>query len=161
MRGLHALFQLVGREKELHREINGFSISHNDEDVRIWGHYAVIHGKDVKFYRHLISKFIFAPSGEGDQRWKAHKFVKNVYDLWLPKHFDRTCSVIDMLPADLNFDVFEQDLASSRSALSQQLEDSILANERVIPNSQLSIQPITPDTTIETGSSNSKKKKKK
>lgn len=97
LRGLHALFQLVGREEELHREINGFSISHNDEYVRIWGHYAVIDGKDVKFYRHLISKFIFAPSGEGDQRWKAYKFVKNVYDLWLPKYFERICSVIDML----------------------------------------------------------------
>ncbi|KAF1993927.1 hypothetical protein P154DRAFT_549292 [Amniculicola lignicola CBS 123094] len=119
LRGLHSLFQLVGQENELHREINGFSISHNDESVRIWGHYTVIDKGDVKFYRHLISKFIFAPSGEGDQRWKAYQFVKNVYDLWLPKHFERLCSVIDMLPADLNFDVSEQDVASSRSGLSQ------------------------------------------
>ncbi|RMZ83194.1 hypothetical protein DV738_g1426, partial [Chaetothyriales sp. CBS 135597] len=161
LRGLHSLFQLVDQEKELHREINGFSISHNDEDVRIWGHYAVIEGKDVKFYRHLISKFIFAPSGEGDQRWKAYKFVKNVYDLWLPKHFEKLCSVIDMLPTDLNFDVSEQDLASSRSGLSQQLEDYSFAEEGIIPNSLPSVQPITPDTTINAGSSNSKKKKKK
>ena len=163
LRGLHSLFQLVGREKELHREMNGFSISHNDEDVRIWGHYPIIDGKDVKFYRHLISKFIFVPSGEGDQRWKAYKFVKNVYDLWLPKHFERICSVIDMLPADMNFDVSEQDqeLASSRSGLSQHLEDHSLTDGQVIPESQPNVQPTTPDTTIQTGSSNSKKKKKK
>ncbi|KAF2105223.1 hypothetical protein BDV96DRAFT_655827 [Lophiotrema nucula] len=167
LRGLHSLFQLVGRENELHREINGFSISHNDEDVRIWGHYAVVDRGDVnvKFYRHLISKFIFAPSGEGDQRWKAYQFVKNVYDLWLPKHFDRICSVIDMLPADLNFDVSEQGLASSRSrsGLSQQLEVYSFADEGIIPNSQPSVQPsvqpITPDTTVNAGSSNPKKKK--
>lgn len=121
LRGLHALFQLVGREEELHQEVNSFSISHNDEDVRIWGHYIVIDGKDAKFYRHLISKFIFAPSGEGDQRWKAYKFIKNVYDLWLPKHFERICSVIDMLPTDLSFDISEQDSAAPRPGPSQQL----------------------------------------
>jgi hypothetical protein len=107
LRGLYWLFQLVGRERELHREISGFSISHNDEHIRMWGHYYVIDGKDVKFYRHLISKFIFAPSGEGDQRWKAYKFVKNVYDLWLPDHFKRICSAVDMLPADLNMEAFD------------------------------------------------------
>jgi hypothetical protein len=146
LRGLHSLFSLVNRESELHREINGFSISHSDVDVRIWGHYAVSDGKDVTFHRHLISKFIFAPSGEGDQRWKAYKFVKNVYDLWLPKHFERICSVIDMLPADLTFDLSEQDLASSRSGPSQQFEDSNLSDERVISDSQPSVQPITRDT---------------
>lgn len=104
LRGMYSLFQLVGREKELHRQINGFSLSHNEENMRIWGHYAVIDGKDVKFYRHLITKFIFAPSGVGDQRWTAYNFVKNVYDLWLPDHFKRICSAIDRLPADLNFD---------------------------------------------------------
>ncbi|KAF2245194.1 hypothetical protein BU26DRAFT_522295 [Trematosphaeria pertusa] len=161
LRGLHLLFQLVDQENELHREINSFSISHNDEDVRIWGHYVVIDGKDVKFYRHLISKFIFAPSGEGDQRWKAYKFVRNVYDLWLPKHFERICSVIDMLPADLNSDVSEQDLASSRSGLSQQLEDYSFVDEGIIPNSRPSLRPITPDTTINAGSGNSKKTKTK
>lgn len=139
LRGLCSLFQLVGREKELHREINSFSISHNDEHVRIWGHYAIIDGNDVEFYRHLISNFIFVPSGEGDQRWKAYKFVKNVYDLWFPKHFEKICSVIDMLPADSNSDVYEQDLASSRSGLSQQIGDYSFTDKQVIPNSHRSV----------------------
>jgi len=142
LRGLYSLFRIVGRERELHREINGFSLSHNDEDVRIWGHYAVIDGKNVKFYRHLIWKFIFAPSGQGDQRWKAYNFVKNLYDLWLPDHFKRLCSAVDLLPADLNFeDLYLPRIQSpgtdpvlSRSELSQQLEDHSLINGQVVPD---------------------------
>lgn len=100
IRGLYTLFELVGREKELLREVNGFSISHNEEVVRIWGHYVALDGKDVRYYRHLIEKFHFTPSGRGDQRWKAYKFVRNIYDVWVPRHFERICSAIDMLPDD-------------------------------------------------------------
>jgi hypothetical protein len=168
LRGLIELFQLVGRENELHREINGFSISHNDKDVRIWGHYAVINRKDFTFYRYPIAEFNISPTAEGDQRWKAYAFVRNVYDLWLPEHFKRICSVIDMLPADLDFEVSnqpepqypDQELASSRSGLSQPLDDYTLADERGIQHSQPSIQQMTPDTTVQTGSSKSKRKKK-
>lgn len=48
LRGLHTLFRLVGGEKEPYREKKGFSISHNDVDVRIWGHYIVISRGDIK-----------------------------------------------------------------------------------------------------------------
>jgi hypothetical protein len=114
------LFRLVGRLNELHREVNGFSISHSDECVRIWAHYVVVKGEDFTFHRHAIAKFDISPTAEGDQRWKAWTFVMNVLDLWVPDHFKRLCSIIDMLPADLNFDVSEldQELASSHSRLS-------------------------------------------
>ncbi|PQE12496.1 phosphatidylserine decarboxylase protein [Rutstroemia sp. NJR-2017a BBW] len=167
LRGLYWLFKVVGREKELHREISGFSISHNDEDVRIWGHYIFIDGTDVKFYRHLISKFVFVPSGEGDQRWKAYKFVKNVYDLWLPDHFKRICSAIDMLPADSNMEASnlpktqsDLDFGSMRSGLSQQLANHSLIDEEVILNSQPTNQLATPEATVETEPHVPRKKKK-
>lgn len=108
LRGLIELFRLVGREDELYQEINGFSISHSDEYVRVWGHYAVINGKDFTFYRHLIAKFNISKTEQGDNRWTAYTFVQNIYDLWLPERFSRICSVIDMLPANLNFKVSEQ-----------------------------------------------------
>ena len=163
LRGVYSLFQLVGREKELHREINGFSLSHNDEDVKIWGHYAVVDEQGVKFYRHLISKFVFAPSGEGDQRWKAYKFVKNVYDLWLPGHFKRICSAVDMLPADLNSENPNLPQLQSpgtgldplRSGLSQQLGEHGLIEEQSVLESQPVVQEITPE------SSEARKKKSK
>ena len=157
LRGLYTLFRLVGREKELHREINGFSISHSDVDVRIWGHYAVIDGDNVKYYRHPIRKFDFTELN-GRERWTAYTFVRNIYDLWLPKHFKRICKIIDMLPADLNFEVSEQDPepASSRSGLSQQFENYSVDGEELVSTSQPSrdttSQPITCDTTIGTKS---------
>ena len=62
------LFRLVHREDELHREINGFSISHSDVDVRICGHYTAVNGRDFTFYRHPIAEFNLSPTDEGDQR---------------------------------------------------------------------------------------------
>lgn len=109
--GLYKLFQLAGRERELHREINGFSVSHNAQHVRIHDHYVFINGNQMQIHQHVISDVIFAPS-RGDQRWKAYKFVKNLYDLWLPKHFERLCSVIDVLP---EIPDAEQELSSLRS----------------------------------------------
>lgn len=119
------------------------------------------------FYRHPITKFDISPTEEGDQRWKAYTFVRNVYDLWLPEHFQRICSVIDKLPAGLNFEFsdqseplfLDQERASSHSGLSQRLEDYSLVGERVIPDSQPSVPQITPDTTTRTESSNHKRKK--
>ncbi|PQE06295.1 phosphatidylserine decarboxylase protein [Rutstroemia sp. NJR-2017a BBW] len=155
------LFRLVGRLDELHREVNGFSISHSDEYVRIWAHYVVVKGEDVTFHRHPIAKFDISPTEEGDQRWKAWNFVMNVFEFWVPDHFKRLCSAIDMLPADLNFDISEldQDMTSSRSGLSQRFDNHSLANEQVAPDSQSSVQQITPPTTIEAQSSDPKKKR--
>ncbi|MCJ1467580.1 hypothetical protein MMC07_006205 [Pseudocyphellaria aurata] len=167
LRGLYTLFRLVGREKELHREINGFSISHSDVDVRIWGHYAVVDGDDVKYYRHPIRQLNIRELN-GKEKWTAYAFVRNIYDLWLPKHFARICDIIDMLPADLDFDVSEQgpESASSRSGLSQRFESYALDDEQVVPDSQPSqpsrqpsVQPVTPDATIGTESTKSKKKR--
>lgn len=69
-RGVVELFRLVGREKELHREILAFSISHDDRTVRIYGHYPVINGKDTTYYRHPIYTFEFTAL-EGKEKWTA------------------------------------------------------------------------------------------
>lgn len=126
--------------------------------MRIYGHYLFINGNEVQIYRHLTSEFIFAPSGEGNQRWKAYKFVKNVYDLWLPKHFERLCVVIDMLPEVSDA---EQELSSLRSGLSQQSENQSLADANEILDSQTSAQQITREATVRIGSSNNSKGREK
>ena len=96
VRGIIELFKYVGREKELHREILAFSISHDHESVRIYGHYPVIDGNKTSFYRHIIRKFNFTESN-GKDKWAAYKFTKNVYEHWMPNHFQRICSAIDGL----------------------------------------------------------------
>lgn len=57
MRAVIELFRLVKREKELDREILIFSISHDYESVRIYGHYPVVKEMKTIFYRYLIRKF--------------------------------------------------------------------------------------------------------
>lgn len=139
VRAVVELFRLVKREKELHREILAFSISHDHESVRIYGHYPVIDETKTTFYRHPILKFNFT-NLEGKDKWTTFKFTKNVYNTWMPTHFTRLCSIIDSLPADLNFELhsseqtgLSQDLANqdlsalnTESALSAQDDDSRL-----------------------------------
>lgn len=104
LRGTVELFRLVKREKELHREILAFSISHDHETVRIYGHYPVIDGNKTTFFRHPIRKFDFTEL-DGKEKWTAYKFTKNVYDIWMLTHLKRICSVIDDLPPGLDFEV--------------------------------------------------------
>ncbi|KAH0493457.1 hypothetical protein TgHK011_000125 [Trichoderma gracile] len=96
VQGVTLLFYIVGREQELHRQILAFSVSHDDRSVRIYGHYPVIDGRDKKYYRHPIKEFSFTAS-DGREKWTAYQFVKNVYDIWMPEHFGRICSVLDQV----------------------------------------------------------------
>jgi len=53
-------FRLVKREVEVNRQILSFTISHDNRIVRIYGHYPVIKGNDIEFYRHPIHEISFA-----------------------------------------------------------------------------------------------------
>ncbi|KAL8991758.1 MAG: hypothetical protein Q9169_007678, partial [Polycauliona sp. 2 TL-2023] len=118
VKGIVELFRLVGRETELHRELLAFAVSHDAEFVKIWGHYPVVDGGTVKIYRHRIRQFSFADM-DGRDKWQTYQFTKNVYDIWMPKHLERICSVIDQLPAEINFAVHGSVHQISSSGLSQ------------------------------------------
>lgn len=112
--GLVELFRLVGREKELHCQVNGFSISHNDETARIYGYYPVINGTEVEIYRETIRRLNFQNRAE---KWVVPSFIMNVYHMWSEPHFKRVCSVIDELPSRVgDF----QNLAAAETGVSQQ-----------------------------------------
>ncbi|KAH8653941.1 hypothetical protein BGZ60DRAFT_158356 [Tricladium varicosporioides] len=127
VRGIVELFRLVKREKELHQEILAFSISHDDRTVRIYGHYPVIDGNKTTFYRHPIREFSFTEL-DGKEKWTTYKFTKNVYDIWMPTHLKRICSVIDRLPHSLDFEVSEPS-EPGESGLSQVLESHHLSDQ--------------------------------
>ena len=153
VRAIVELFRLVNREQELHREILAFSISHDHRTVRIYGHYPVIEGPNTTFYRHLIHDFSFTMGGE--EKWRAYRFTKNVYDIWMPTHLDRIRSALDELPSDFNFEV---PLLPEEFDLSQDLESHHLSRSNVEStshpagdNSQSSVadpQDVTPDTSF-------------
>lgn len=85
VRGVVELFRLVNRQHELHRQILAFSVSHDCTSVRIYGHYAEIKGKLTTYYHHLIHSYRFEHEEEKG-KWAAQRFVKNVYEKWVPDH---------------------------------------------------------------------------
>ncbi|KAA6413764.1 MAG: hypothetical protein FRX48_02125 [Lasallia pustulata] len=114
VRGVAELYKVVKREKELQRDILAFSVSHDHEPMRLYGHYPVIEEDKTTFYRHRIKKIYF-PSEEGKDRWAAYKFTKNVYNLWMQIHLKRICSAIDELSPDLDLGVALCDSLTSRN----------------------------------------------
>ncbi|KAL7276744.1 hypothetical protein RUND412_000241 [Rhizina undulata] len=82
MPGVVELFMIEKRQKELHRQILAFSVSHNHREVRIYGHFP--------FYRHLIREFDFTKDG-GKNKWTAYKFIVSLFNDWAPTHFKRLC----------------------------------------------------------------------
>ena len=102
VRAFVELFRSVKREKELDREILAFSVSHDNRSVRIYGHYPVIEGDKITFYRHPIRGFDFT---DGEEKWTAYKFTKNVYEIWMPILHEKMCSAINDLPAGISFDL--------------------------------------------------------
>jgi hypothetical protein len=147
----------VKREKKLHREILAFSVSHDNRTVRINGHYPIIDGNQTTFYRHPIHEFSFTAL-DGKEKWTAYKFTRNVYDVWMPTHLKRICSVIDELPPDLDFEVSPQS-EPGESGLSQGLESHHLSDqssydatsmldEADSQSSRVSSRDVTPDTSL-------------
>ncbi|KAK4040856.1 hypothetical protein C8A01DRAFT_45876 [Parachaetomium inaequale] len=142
----------LAREDEVNQKILAFSVSHDHRSVRIYGHYTVITEKDIKYYRHPIHTFDFTAL-DGKDKWTAYRFTKNVYDTWMPKHFENICSAIDQLPSDLDFDIpplseatgLSQDLgnlmhsgACSASAGEQDSQASIAEQQAVTPDTSFS-----------------------
>ncbi|KAF2191729.1 hypothetical protein K469DRAFT_341284 [Zopfia rhizophila CBS 207.26] len=170
VRGVVELFRLAKREKEVDRQIIAFSVAHDHRTVRIYGYYPVIEGKETTYYRHPIREFSFQEL-DGKEKWTAHKFTKNIYDLWMPDHFKRLCSVIDRLPADLSFELSEQsDLQFQESGLSQELQSYNLSQQSNPDSTSLQgdsqastsrLQDATPDTSVSQGHRPFKKPRKR
>ncbi len=97
VKGIVDLAKRVKGQNELHRTILAFSVSHDNEAVRIYGHYALIDGDNASFYRYPIHKFDITALN-GKDRWTAYNFTRNVYDMFVPIHLKRICSIVDKLP---------------------------------------------------------------
>ena len=146
LRALVVLFRSVKREKELDREILAFSISHDHRSVRIYGQYPVIVGDKTTFYRHPIRGFDFT---DGEEKWTAYKFTKNVYDHWMPILHKKICSAIDDLPAGINFDLSQSaSFSQSTPQSSQQSNVESILGEEDSQSSFLASQEVTPTTSF-------------
>ena len=98
------LYRLVSRQDELNQKILAFSVSHDYEAVRMYGHYALIKEKHALFYRHPVDKLDFTRK-DGKEKWTPYTFTRNVYDKFYPIHHKRICSGVDQLPNPEDFAV--------------------------------------------------------
>jgi len=162
LRGVVELYRAVKREKELYQEIFAFSISYDYRAVRIYGHYAVIDGNKITFYRYLIYDFSFTAL-DGKEKWTVYKFTKNVYDTWMSTYLKRICSVIDQLLPDLNFEVSQGSKLqfAEASGLSQELggllseqfnvESALQTSQNDSKLTSIIPQTVTPNTSVSQG----------
>lgn len=156
-RSIVELYKAVNREKELDREILAFSISHDHRSVRIYGHYPVMDGEKITYYRHPIHEFSFTAL-EGKNKWTTYKFTKSVYDIWMPTHFKRICSAVDQLPSSLDFQVSDEPGAQPDEAtgLSQDMGSLLSGSDNIdlVPQDD-ELNPIpqtaTPGTSVSKG----------
>ena len=160
VRGIVELFRLANRTEELHREVLAFSVSHDHETVRIYGHFPVVDGTKITYWRYPLRKYDFTERN-GMEKWTAYTFMKNVYDIWMPTHFKRISSAIDELPSKQDFELSHssEPQISETSGLSPQLKNEDLAEVLDSQSSHVDLQQITPDTSIQAENPAPKKKK--
>lgn len=160
VRGIVELFKLGEREKELHREILTFSISHDHRTVRLYGYYPVFDGLKTKIHRHKIHTFDITALN-GKEKWTSYKFTVAVYhhSLTLLK---KIRSLVDDLPLDFALKLSQQSepQLSEPSGLSQPFEEQVIAEIPYSQQSQFDLQQMTPGTSTQEKSASNKKKQK-
>jgi len=95
------LYRKVSRQHELNQEVLSFSVSHDQEAVRIYGYYPVIDGDQTSVYRFPLKKFDIT-NEKGKDKWATYIFSTNVYDIYGLIHFERLRSAVDQLPDPLS-----------------------------------------------------------
>lgn len=137
------LYRLVSRQHELNQKILTFSISHDNEAVRMYGHYALIKENNTLFYRYPVDKLDFTRK-DGKEKWTSYTFTRNMYDKFYPVHHERICSAVDQLPNPEDFAVesfsqqsnlgsFEQNDSQLTTSYSQETEPEIPSSQTSEP----------------------------
>ncbi len=97
-----------------------YSISHDQKDALVYGHYALVEGENWTYYRHRIERF--------DIRYKEsdllalHNFARNILTVYAPKLLKRLQKAIAALPVSytLSFSADTVDLEDDSQQGSQQ-----------------------------------------
>jgi hypothetical protein len=95
------LYRKVSRQYELNQEVLSFSVSHDQEAVRIYGYYPVLDRDQTAIYRFPLKKFDIT-NEKGKDKWATYIFTTNVYDIYGPIHIERLRSAVDQLPDPLS-----------------------------------------------------------
>lgn len=85
---------------QLHGEVLVFSVSHDNDRIFIYGHFAVAEPdfpEGLKYYRYPIVILSFTTRGGADM-YKAYNFIMNVYEDFAPVHRKRIKDAVEKLP---------------------------------------------------------------
>ena len=84
------LFQTLGDNQaaQLNGQILVFSVSHDNERVKLYGHFPVLTREKATFYRYPIATFDLNFE-ESHGRRRTHDFVRAIYDKFFPDHVKR------------------------------------------------------------------------
>ena len=88
------------RVNELYGQVLAFSVSHNNMQVNLYGHYAVPSNDSsemLNFYRYDIAIFGLSMN-DGADRFKAYNFVLNVYEKFVPNFRKMIKTAVACLP---------------------------------------------------------------
>ena len=82
------------RVRDLYGQVLVFTVSHDNDSVRLYGHYATINEADeLNIYRYNIA-MISLSAKDGADRFVAYNFVRNVCDKFAPAHRRRIQDII-------------------------------------------------------------------
>lgn len=89
-------------EKEMEKKtdsLNGqvlvFSISHDQQDARLYGHYAILQGGKWTYYRYRIRRYDLT---DNDSLLAIHNFARNILKTYLPGYVRRLKDALAVLP---------------------------------------------------------------
>ncbi|KAI9781826.1 MAG: hypothetical protein M1816_002176 [Peltula sp. TS41687] len=79
----------------LNGQVLVFSISHDQQDARLYGHYAVVQEEKWMYYRYRIRKFDLT---DNNGLLAIYNFVQNILKSYLPRHLQRLQDALAALP---------------------------------------------------------------
>lgn len=145
LKALVILFRLAKRESEIEGQIIGYSISHNHASVRIYGYrFAKTTDNPQKWiYRQPIYHFNIV-AVDGQHKWVAYQFTRNVYDYFAPMLRDWICSAIDDLSSPPAANTSDSDAGSSPPDSSDEIDKEEEEDEEEQTPATSFIQACTP-----------------
>ena len=88
------------RVQQLYGEVLVFSVSHDNDRILIYGHFAVAepnHPEGLKYHRYPIAILSFNTRGGADM-YKPYNFIMDVYEDFAPVHRKRIKDAVEQLP---------------------------------------------------------------
>jgi hypothetical protein len=132
------LYRVLGGDQtsKLSGQILVFSVSHTNEQIKIYGHYAIIEGAKVTFHRYRIKTFNLGPGEDIGSRKKTYDFVREVYGKFYLEHLKRIQDALAKMenPRAMSIDESEsqgRDSSAPSSGRTANLDELALIREQM------------------------------